>query len=247
MWREEQSPCLADPTDGANPVHYNPTPPWKGVFGFGGGCNRSKRGRGTDPTPAGQRGAGANATAVAGGMGGGGPVSNGGREGRSRQQGYEGKHQELEGQQQTSQAHAAGAGGRLPMLTVEGAAGMKRVPNATASCPDLMCNVALKGFMFDHEGKGHLGENTTGPANRAHSCWIICRKTEGCAFWMYHREKPQGRCTMWSEKQDPCKPTDPNDPTTTRFRPWPDREYLVGGHCKGGATPFGHVVRRKGP
>ncbi|CAI5527529.1 unnamed protein product [Closterium sp. Naga37s-1] len=241
MWREEQSPCLADPSDGANPIHYNPTPPWKGVFGFGGGCNRSKRGRGTESTAAGQGGAGGNATAVAGGRGGNGSVANGGRDGRTRQQGYEGKQQELEAQQLVPQAHAQGAGGRLPMLTVEGTAGVKTDPNATAACPDLMCNVAIKGIFFDHEGKGHLGENTTGPANRAHSCWIICRKTEGCAFWSYHREKPEGRCTMWSEQQDPCKPADPSDPTTARYRPWPDREYLVGGHCKGGATPFGHV------
>ncbi|CAI5473049.1 unnamed protein product [Closterium sp. Yama58-4] len=247
MWREEQSPCLADPTDGANPIHYNPTPPWKGVFGFGGGCNRSKRGRGTESTAGGHGGAGGNVTAAAGGTGGNGSVTNGGRDGRTRQHGYEGKQQELEGQQLVPQAHAQGAGGRLPMLTVEGTAGIRRDPNATAACPDLMCNVAIKGIFFDHEGKGHLGENTTGPANRAHSCWIICRKTEGCAFWSYHREKPEGRCTMWSEQQDPCKPADPNDPTTARFRPWPDREYLVGGHCTGGATPFGHVVRRKGP
>ncbi|CAI5486893.1 unnamed protein product [Closterium sp. Naga37s-1] len=241
MWREEQSPCLADPTDGTNPIHYNPTPPWKGVFGFGGGCNRSKRGRGTESTAAGQGGAGGNVTVVAGGTGGNGSVANGGRDGRTRQQGYEGKQQELEAQQLVPQAHAQGAGGRLPMLTVEGTAGVKTDPNATAACPDLMCNVAIKGIFFDHEGKGHLGENTTGPANRAHSCWIICRKTEGCAFWSYHREKPEGRCTMWSEQQDPCKPADPSDPTTARYRPWPDREYLVGGHCKGGATPFGHV------
>ncbi|CAI5478430.1 unnamed protein product [Closterium sp. Yama58-4] len=144
MWREEQSPCLADPTDGANPIHYNPTPPWKGVFGFGGGCNRSKRGRGTESTAAGRGAAGGNVKAVAGGTGGNGSVASGGRDGRTRQQGYEGKQQEVEAQQLVPQAHAGGAGGRLPMLTVEGTAGIKTDPNATAACPDLMCNVAIK-------------------------------------------------------------------------------------------------------
>ncbi|CAI5963798.1 unnamed protein product [Closterium sp. NIES-65] len=57
----------------------------------------------------------------------------------------------------------------------------------TNECPKLTCNTVTRGYMFDHEGKGHFNFTYTGigPA-RPHTCYLLCRRTPGCAFWMYN-------------------------------------------------------------
>ncbi|CAI6003447.1 unnamed protein product, partial [Closterium sp. NIES-64] len=74
----------------------------------------------------------------------------------------------------------------------------------TNECPKLTCNTVTRGYMFDHEGKGHFNFTYTGigPA-RPHTCYLLCRRTPGCAFWMYNMRSKRGACKMWTREQNP--------------------------------------------
>ncbi|CAI5526366.1 unnamed protein product [Closterium sp. Naga37s-1] len=103
----------------------------------------------------------------------------------------------------------------------------------TNECPKLTCNTVTRGYMFDHEGKGHFNFTYTGigPA-RPHTCYLLCRRTPGCAFWMYNMRSKRGACKMWTREQNPCEPTDAFDSTTAHYvAKRPTGSFVIGGNC----------------
>ncbi|CAI5457469.1 unnamed protein product [Closterium sp. Yama58-4] len=206
MWSLEQSPCNVDPSDGANPVHYNPTPPWEGFFGFGGNCSSDGEAQGQG-------------------------------QGMGQGQG------QVQGQGQIPLGAVPAEDLTVPKEYFLPARGVPTEP-----CPWLKCNVATRGFLFDHPARGHLTviSTATSRRRRAHDCWSACRKTEGCAFWMFEQgNSPTGYCKMWNNEQNPCDPDMPGDPTSAHFQHREDRRFVVGGHCKGGASNFQFQNRQR--
>ena len=71
-------------------------------------------------------------------------------------------------------------------------------------CPKVKCNTMTRGFLYDHPHLGHLTEGRTGVGpNRPHTCYLMCRQTANCSFWMYdikskegERGWNQGRCAL---------------------------------------------------
>ncbi|CAI5948683.1 unnamed protein product [Closterium sp. NIES-64] len=107
------------------------------------------------------------------------------------------------------------------------------LPVQTNECPKLTCNTVTRGYMFDHEGKGHFNFTYTGigPA-RPHTCYLLCRRTPGCAFWMYNMRSKRGACKMWTREQNPCEPTDAFDSTTAHYvAKRPTGSFVIGGNC----------------
>ncbi|GJP56128.1 hypothetical protein CLOM_g15180 [Closterium sp. NIES-68] len=103
----------------------------------------------------------------------------------------------------------------------------------TNECPKLTCNTVTRGYMFDHEGKGHFNFTYTGVGpSRPHTCYLLCRKTLGCAFWMYNMRSKRGACKMWTREQNPCEPTDAFDSTTAHYvAKRPTGSFVIGGNC----------------
>lgn len=105
---------------------------------------------------------------------------------------------------------------------------------ATAACPALRCNEPRAGFLFDHPSRGHQAVVVTAFSNRPIVCWRLCRRTEGCALWMYEMKTIRGRCKLWKSSQSPCEPADPTNADTAHFQPRRDGKFVIGGNCKGG-------------
>ena len=60
-------------------------------------------------------------------------------------------------------------------------------------CPKIKCNTMTRGYIYDHPQLGHLKEDKTGVGpNRPHTCYLMCRQTANCSFWMYDIKSKEG-------------------------------------------------------
>ncbi|GJP52226.1 hypothetical protein CLOM_g11364 [Closterium sp. NIES-68] len=113
-------------------------------------------------------------------------------------------------------------------------------------CPPLACAATRLGYLWDHNNQGHLGEEELqGDLRKSQHCMLLCRRTKGCYIWMFRFSSDGGYCKMWNNEQNPCDPDMPGDPTSAHFQRREDRRFVVGGHCKGGASNFQFQNRQR--
>ena len=76
----------------------------------------------------------------------------------------------------------------LPSARNVGVLGLRR------SClPKMQCNRAVRGYFLDSP-KGHLAISFTSKGPRKFgSCYMLCKATPNCSYWMYHMESLEGK------------------------------------------------------